>query len=232
MSSRRADAWRDKKGRGVTQAPYSGALQWICRNITPERQDIMKTRTTIFAATVVIATLAAAGAALAHPGGMGYGMGPGMQQGMGPGMMGHGMGPGMGMRGMQGPQTAAALGTRLTETKGALKITAAQEAAWNAYAAVVTRQADARANMHTQMQGKMHDPSTSLPDRAAWQETMAKFHLEMQAGRAAALKDLYAVLTPEQKTLADQTLPGMGGQRMAGAMGGPMGRHGGWGMSR
>lgn len=217
----------------MTQRPYSAALQWTRQTTTPERQDIMKTRTTIFAVTVIVATLAAAGAALAHPGGMGYGPG----QGMGPGVMG----PGMGMGRMQGPQTAAAVVTRLGETKAALKITAEQDAAWAAYAAVVTRQADSRANMHTQMQGKMHDPKATVPDRAAWQETMAKFRLEMQTGRAAALKDLYAVLTPEQKALADQNLPGVRGPGMVGAMGGhmgghmggymggQMGRHGGWG---
>lgn len=227
----------------------------------------MKTRTALFATTALVATLAAAGAAIAHPGmgrgmgsgmGMGQGMGPetcqmqqpgaqcpqgagpaaGARQGMGPGM-GKGMGMGPGLHGQQAGVPAA---NQLADVKATLKITAEQETAWNSYAAVVSRQVDARNNMHEKMQAQFADPKATLPDRSAMQETMFKFRQEMQAQRTAALKDLYAVLTPEQKTLADQNLSGMGGmrgQRMSGQMGGGrmghpvghrMGGQGGMGM--
>jgi Spy/CpxP family protein refolding chaperone len=161
---------------------------------------------------------------------------PGAQcpQGVGPTAGAH-QGMGSGMRG--GPAA-----TNLADVKTTLKITAEQEGAWNAYAAVVTRHADARNNMRDKMQAQHADPKASLPDRSAMQETMLQFRQEMQTQRTAALKDLYAVLTPEQKTLADQNLNGMRGMRgqgMAGPMGGGrmahpvghrMGGQGGMGM--
>jgi Spy/CpxP family protein refolding chaperone len=198
----------------------------------------MKTSTKIFSATVVIATLAAAGAALAHQGGMGYGpgMGPGMQQGMGPGMMGHGMGPGM-RGGMQGPQTAADVDTRLTAAKAALKITAAQETAWTKYAGVMTQLAKSGESMRAQMQAQMRDGKAPSADEWAKQrDTMIGLHTEHQAQKVAAVKEFYAVLTPEQRAIAEEYLPAQGGRRMAGQMQGRMGGHGGghggWGQGR
>jgi len=164
--------------------------------------------------------------------GMGAGMGPGACQMQQPQQAGaqcpQGAGPAAGARqgmgpGMRGQQAGVPAATRLADTKATLKITAEQETAWNTYAAVVTRQVDARNNMHEKMQAHFADPKATLPDRSAMQETMLKFRQEMQSQRTAALKDLYAVLTPEQKTLADQNLGGMGGmrgQRMNGPMGG------------
>lgn len=191
----------------------------------------MKTRTTLFATTALVATLAAAGAAFAHSD-MGRGMGQGMGPGTGMGMS-HGMGMGPSMHG-------APAATNLADVKTTLKITAEQDAAWAAYAAVVTRHTDARNNLHEKMQALHADPKATSPDRSAMQETMLKFRQDMQAQRTAALKDLYAVLTPEQKTLADQNLGGMGGtggqpsQGMAGRMGHGVGHHrggqGGMGM--
>ena len=62
----------------------------------------------------------------------------------------------------------------------------------------------------------MQDPQAAAPaDRAAHHEAMAKMRDEHMAARSAALKDLYAVLTPEQKALADQRLRGRHGHRMA-----------------
>lgn len=196
----------------------------------------MKTSTKIFSATVVVAALAAAGAALAHQGGMGHGpgMGPGMQQGAGPAMTGHGMWPGMGMH---GPQTAAALDTRLTAAKAALKITAAQETAWTKYAGVMTQLAKSGESMRAQMQAQMRDGKAPSADEWAKQrDAMIGLRTEHQAQKAAAVKDLYAVLTPEQRAIAEEYLPAQGGRRMAGQMPGRMGGHGGghggWGPGR
>ena len=45
---------------------------------------------------------------------------------------------------------------------------------------------------------------------------MHKAQQESMAARNAALADLHAVLTPEQKAVADQRLQGRRGQHMAG----------------
>jgi hypothetical protein len=87
--------------------------------------------------------------------GPGYGPGPGMGQGMGPmgyGPMGHGpMGRGMGPQVYGDP--AAAADWRLSGLKSELKITAAQESAWKAFADQATQQADAMQKLMTSAQG-------------------------------------------------------------------------------
>ncbi len=204
----------------------------------------MKTSNSILAVTIIAASLAGAGSAFAH-GGMGAGaMGMGADHPMGQGMMGagHDMGRGMmghgmmgmghdmgqghkgmggamhaGMGPMQGPEAPATVSARLADSKAQLKITSAQEAAWSKYAALVTQQAEAHANMRTQMHAQMSDPKTaSTADHAAQREAMHKFKQDNLAARNTALTDLYAVLTPEQKAVADQRLQGRRGHRMAG----------------
>jgi Spy/CpxP family protein refolding chaperone len=126
---------------------------------------------------------------------------------------------GMGMGRMHGPETPAAASARLSELKASLNITAAQEAAWGKYAALVTQQAEVRDAMRTQMQAQMSDPKTAATiDHNAMRETMQKFQLENWTARDAALKELVAVLTPEQKAVADQRLQGWGRHPMAGRM--------------
>lgn len=184
----------------------------------------MKTTTKIAAAALAAMSLAAAGTVLAHPGagpGMSPGMGMGMGMGMGPGM-GHGMpamhgGMGPGMRGaMHGPQTAATAATWLATMKDELKITPAQEATWQAYATVVQQQSAARETMRTEMQARMHaQPQDPKVDLAASREAMIKLHDAHFAARTAALKDLQAVLTPEQRLFADRRLAPGAGHRMA-----------------
>lgn len=184
----------------------------------------MKTTTKIIAATLAIASLAAVPVVFAHPGmGMGQGMGPGLQQGygmgpgtgMGPGMMGPGlaMGPGKAMGRMPGAEPAALAATRLAEFKSALKITAAQEPAWQKFEAATRQQAEARQAMHSAMQAQLQE-GKAAPDMTAQRETMLKLHTERQAART----ELYAVLTPEQKALADRLPAGRQarhGHRMA-----------------
>jgi len=227
MSRPLADAWRDKKGRAVTHPAYVALLQWeplhrgswqrsgprARPGIHPFEEQIMKTTTRITAITLATLTFAAATAVFAHPGmGMGYGMGPGMGQGPAAGMA---MGPGMGGR-MHGPEDAAAAGARLAQLKAELKITAAQEGAWGAYAAVVQQQAEQRLAIRTQMQATMQDPqAAATADRAAHREAMMKVRDEHRAVRSEALKNLQAVLTPEQQTLAAQRLEAGRGHRMS-----------------
>ena len=153
--------------------------------------------TATFAAVVLAAlSFAAANTVFAQPG------------------MGQHQGPGMRHR-MAGPETAAAAQARLTALKADLKITAAQEAAWTAYAGVVQQQAEQREATRTQMQAKMHDPKLSDAERVAMRESMAKARDQHLAARTAAIKDLQAVLTPEQRAIADTQLQPMRGHRMA-----------------
>jgi Spy/CpxP family protein refolding chaperone len=157
--------------------------------------------TTTFAAVVLAAlSFAAANTVFAQPG---MGMGAGM--GSGPGMgMGQHAGPGMRHQ-KAGPETAAAAQTRL----------AAQETAWAAYAGVVQQQAEQREATRAQMQTKMHDPKLSDAERTAMRESMMKARDQHLAARTAAIKDLQAVLTPEQRAIADTKLQPMRGHRMA-----------------
>jgi periplasmic protein CpxP/Spy len=108
----------------------------------------------------------------------------------------------------------AAAEQRLARLKTDLKITAAQEAAWNAYAEQIKQHAGEMQALH----GTMHDGTSgntrpSAPERAERQAQFAKKQQEHLERLAVLTKDLYAVLTPEQKTLADQRLGG--GRRIA-----------------
>ena len=179
----------------------------------------MKRTYKTIAGVAAVLSLALAATVYAHPGGNwgpGYGMGQGMGPGMGPGH-GMGMGPGMG-RGMGPADMSATAAARTAQLKAELKITPTQEAAWKAYETAVTQQAAAMQSMRTQMQAQMQNaqPGTTAPEWAAQREAMFK---QRQAGlqaHTAALKDLYAVLTPEQRAIADRGMGPMGGYRMGG----------------
>lgn len=189
----------------------------------------MKTTTRFAAVSLAVLALGVAGAVSAHPGyGMGYGMGPGagagscMGDGPGAGAGGCGMGPGMGrgmhgaMRGgMHGPDSPAVAAARLSDLKAELKITDAQEGAWKGFVAVVQQQAEQRQAMHAQMRAQVQDPQAAPVDRAARHAEMTALRDAHFKARSAALTELYAVFTPEQKALADQRLRGPYGHRMA-----------------
>jgi hypothetical protein len=181
----------------------------------------LKTSTRILSISAAVLTLGAGGFAFAQASnegrdcmGGGMGMHQGMQQGMQQGMGKHGGahggthggkggGMGGGMRGA-GPADAAA---RLAATKAELKITAAQEPAWQAYEAVVRQQAESRQATRTAMQARMQDPAAAAGiDHAAMRETMHQQRESNQAARDQARQALYAVLSPEQKAVADQRL--------------------------
>ncbi len=150
----------------------------------------------------------AAAAAGAQPygygGGMGWGMGGGMGWGMGPGMMGGGMGRGMGP-GMMGGYGYGAE-ERLAGQKAALKITPAQESAWQDYANVVKKQFDAR---QEQWEAMHNATAGSSAERSDLHAKFMKQHAEQFEAVNAAYKNLYGVLTPEQRTILDQR-PGYG----------------------
>lgn len=192
----------------------------------------MKRTHKIFAGLVSVASLALGTSALAFPGdGMGPGgYGPRGECGQAAGGMGKhggmGMGMGMGMRGgmgmgpMHGPagfagNPAAAVEARLAYLKTDLKITSAQETAWNAFATNARKQAEGMQGLRE----KMRDTAGTAPDRLAQHTAAMKQRVAAMEGQAAALKDLYAALSADQKALLDQHFAARGPGRLA--WGGP-----------
>jgi Spy/CpxP family protein refolding chaperone len=168
----------------------------------------MKTTTKLAAVALTVVSLAAASIVAAHPGG-GYGMGgapgmgpgvgmwgPGYAMGMGPG---RGMGPGAAMGGMHGFDSPAVTAARLSDAKAALSITPAQESAWAAYEAQVRQLAETRQALHASMWAQMQDPKATIDHNAQHEAMTRLFALQAEARDA-----LFAVLTPEQKSLFDQ----------------------------
>jgi len=199
----------------------------------------MKRATKIVITVATAISLGLAAAVSAHPSGygmgsgmmggygQGYGMGPGMMggygpgQGMGPGMMG-GYGPGQGM----GPQAmyntySGNADEGLAALKAELGITAKQDAAWQAFVKNAKQQDENRQAWFAKMREARS--AVSAPELLAQQtEHMKQRQTEMEAN-AAALKNLYAALTPEQKALADQRFGGYGPGWNQGNRGGPRG---------
>ena len=190
--------------------------------------------------TGVVAAGLAAATALAFadpPGGFGPGgwggghRGAGMMHqggGYGPGMMGYGgqrggYGPGA-TAGAPcegfGPGAAAGAGPverseqRLSFIRNELKITPEQEMAWNALAEHARAQATAMEAFHAQPAAAAQSPTERIEQRTARMNLRAK----QMTAMSAAVKDLYAVLTPEQKAVADLNF---GGRRISQA--GPRG---------
>lgn len=157
----------------------------------------MKFAHKLMVAGIATASLAVAGVVFAHPG---SGMGPmgGMHGGIGPGGR------------MAAADPTAAMETRMGELKIELKITAAQESAWQAFTAKAKQQAQSMQSMRT----KMQESSASAPDRMAQRTEFMKTRVSSMEAMSASLKELYAVLTPEQKAAADKNLGMMGGHRM------------------
>lgn len=110
----------------------------------------------------------------------------------------------------------AAADQRLAALKSALQITEAQESAWNAYATTVKQQAADMQAFRASVAGKA--PST-VPERLDMRSQLMKKRAEGFEKAAAATKDLYAALTPEQKALADQRLARGFAQREGGRRG-------------
>jgi Spy/CpxP family protein refolding chaperone len=159
-------------------------------------------RTTKFAAaTFATLAVAAASAVFAFPG-------PGMGPGFGP-MAG---GPGAfapGARFAGGDMTAFA-DQRMGELKTELKITGAQEPAWQAFTGKAKQQAQTmQAN-----RAKMQEAGGPTPDLMAQRSEFMKQRVAGMESMNTAMKELYAVLTPEQKAVADKRFGNAGGARM------------------
>jgi Spy/CpxP family protein refolding chaperone len=159
----------------------------------------MKSSQMMMVALAAAASLALGASAYAQ---MGGGMGNGPGPGMGMGMMepGQGMGRMHGQHGMADVNPAAQVEGRLAYLKTDLKITTAQESAWNGYAAKARQQAEGM----QALRDKMHGGTGTAPELMAQRAEAMKQRAAGMEAMATALKDLYAVLTPEQKAVADK----------------------------
>jgi len=144
----------------------------------------------------------------------GYGMGPGYGPGPGyGGMHGYGMGYGAGPQGMHGAYPGSA-DEGLAGLKVELGIDAKQESAWQAYVDSVKQQEKDKQAWFAKMRDAR--AAGSAPELLAQQtEVMKQRQAELEAA-STALKTLYAVLTPEQKAIADQRIGGFGPRYGAG----------------
>jgi hypothetical protein len=195
----------------------------------------MKCNRLIASSILAICTIAGASAGIAqtsadphHPSGtpaitaqatqpkqMPPGPGMGSDQMPGRGMMGDMMGPGgmMDMIGrgcpmMAGGDAPAFAEGRIAFLKAELAITDAQKAAWEPYAAAVKKNLQGMPAMRQAMMKVMEakTPVERLDARIAAMDG----HLASLKDAKPALAALYAALSADQKTKADQILTGMG----------------------
>jgi hypothetical protein len=118
---------------------------------------------------------------------------------------------------MAGIDPAAMAESHLSDLKAQLKITSAQDSAWQTFAA----QAKAQAASMQAMRAQMQQDTGTAPERMAQRATAMQQRAAGMATMATAFSALYAVLTPEQKAIADQNVGmmshrGMGFGRRAG----------------
>jgi hypothetical protein len=147
----------------------------------------MKTTVKIAATALAGLGIAASAAVLGHGRGPMMGQGPMMHQGA------DGAGP-------WGRCIAGGPEAHLSALKTELKLTAAQEPAWKAFEGAVRAQAEGRAKDHPQAAG---GPESFDAHIAFMEQRLAGLKAVAQARTG-----LYAVLTPEQKAVADRLLPG------------------------
>jgi len=97
---------------------------------------------------------------------------------------------------------------RLAQAKTKLKITAAQEAQWNAFADVTRRHAKAADEPFKAMRDGKESQGKRLTavERLERRQQMAAAHSQRLTEVIAAAKPLYAALSPEQKVIADDML--------------------------
>ncbi len=98
----------------------------------------------------------------------------------------------------------AAVEGHLAALKVELKITPAQENAWQAFATKARQQADAMIARHEQRKTQPQKTNLPAPEALAQRTERMKQHVASMEARTAAVKELYAVLTPEQKAIADK----------------------------
>jgi hypothetical protein len=167
----------------------------------------MKSTTKIFAAIAAAGIMGAGALAIAQPG-MG---GPGGCDGRMTGSM---------QRTNFDP--AARAEQHLAQLKADLKLTAAQEPLWLAFAGKV--KAEAGKGMAA-MRANAQDLSLSAPDRMAQRTELMKERVATMESVNASFRELYDALSPDQKRVADihAARMGHGGHRGHMGRGGPRG---------
>lgn len=134
------------------------------------------------------------------------------------------MGPGAGRGGPGGwSNPAAAVEGHLAALKVELKVTPDQDAAWQAFTAKARQQAEGMIARRTAMTGQAAGATQSAPERLARRTDFMKSAAANMETMSTAVQDLYAVLTPEQKAIADRQLVrgpmGGGGRGFGGGRG-------------
>ena len=161
--------------------------------------------------------------------GMGMkGMG-GMEHGGGMGGMMGGMEHGGGMAGMMRHMLCGVtehVEGRLAYLKAELKLTDAQQAAWNTFADAyrATTQKTAKVCAEMDAAGPDHSMHKGVLGHLTMMEHHMSAHLNSVRGLKAAIEPLFAVLTEDQKKTADHVMAHIMGIGMS--MGGGMGEHG------
>lgn len=122
--------------------------------------------------------------------------------------------PGMGMMGGRGGPAAQGKGkmdfaalaaARLDKLKAELKITPAQEKAWQAFADQSKQQMGQMQTLRDQFQPPAADaPQPTAPERMEKSIEFMKQRLSHMEAMNVAMKELYASLTPEQKTAVEK----------------------------
>jgi hypothetical protein len=135
-----------------------------------------------------------------------YGCMQGAESGMG--MMG-GRGIAAGMMGRGNP--AARMENRLSVMKSELQITPQQEAAWDALTTQAKKQADAMQSMRT----TMFEAKGNAPERMEQRTQLMQGRVAGMGTMTAAMKTLYAQLSPAQQATLNQRFGTMAGTRNA-----------------
>lgn len=168
----------------------------------------MKSIQKIFIGLAVTGALGVAGASYAFDG-----PGPGAGKFRGDCMQDDDIG------GMRGANLPAMVDKRLDRIRTELKITEAQQTAWQIFATKTKQQATEMQAMREKMRQGGAAPGASAepvpaPERLEKGIEFMKQRTGHMEAELAALKELYAALTPEQRATADKLLghPG-GGQR-------------------
>ena len=145
-------------------------------------------------------------------GGPGFGPGGygpmGMYGGAGPGAYRGMAGPGRGV-GMWGGGFGFMSEQHLANLKSELAITPQQEPAWKVFAGKVAEQASQMQALHAQ-RWQAAGSETTVPARMGSNVAWMSQRLAGMQAVTTALADLYAVLTPEQRTTADQSFGAVG----------------------
>lgn len=132
----------------------------------------------------------------------------GCMQGGGPGMgMMGGRGMAAGMMGRGDP--TARMENRLGAMKAQLQITPQQEPAWDAFKAQAKKQADAMQSMRT----TLFEAKVNAPERMEQRTQLMQARVAGMETMTAAMKTLYAELSPGQQAILNQQFGAMRGTR-------------------